>query len=81
LNCFRTVFQITSGFGGEIVSTITERCFKDLECPPVRICGFDTPFPMVYEQFYIPNEYRVLQGIQDIFRKKKENKRTLESLI
>src|SRR5690606_16377808 len=36
---------LTSGFGAEIVSRLTERCFYALEAPPIRVTGFDTPFP------------------------------------
>lgn len=37
--------QQTGGFASEVIATITERCFLSLESPPLRICGYDTPFP------------------------------------
>jgi 2-oxoisovalerate dehydrogenase E1 component beta subunit len=38
---------ITGHFGAEIAARIAERCFLRLEAPPARVCGADTPFPMV----------------------------------
>ncbi|KAK9807528.1 hypothetical protein WJX72_001632 [[Myrmecia] bisecta] len=55
---------ITSGFGAEIVAAITKRCFLRLEAPPVRICGYDTPFPLVYEPVYMPTEAKIVDAIQ-----------------
>ncbi|GAX84862.1 hypothetical protein CEUSTIGMA_g12283.t1 [Chlamydomonas eustigma] len=49
---------ITSGFGAEIVATISKRCFLRLEAPPLRVCGMDTPFPLVYEDMYMPSVQR-----------------------
>jgi 2-oxoisovalerate dehydrogenase E1 component len=35
----------TAGFGAEIASEIAEAAFADLEAPPVRVAGADTPIP------------------------------------
>lgn len=43
------------GFGAEIVSTIARKCFLHLEAPPTRVCGADTPFPLVLEPVYLPS--------------------------
>ncbi|VDD90365.1 unnamed protein product [Enterobius vermicularis] len=56
----------TQGFGGEISSTIQEQCFLNLEAPITRICGWDTPFPHVYEPFYIPSKWRVFDAIKKL---------------
>jgi 2-oxoisovalerate dehydrogenase E1 component len=37
--------QLTGGFGGEIVSSITEVAFEYLDAPPVRIGAEDLPVP------------------------------------
>ncbi|KAL2940672.1 2-oxoisovalerate dehydrogenase subunit beta 2 mitochondrial [Bienertia sinuspersici] len=56
---------VTGGFGGEIAASIVERCFLRLEAPIARICGFDTPFPLVFEPLYLPTKskfYRIFKG-------------------
>ena len=57
---------ITCGFGAEIVATIQERCFWCLEAPIQRVCGFDTPFPLAFEKYYLPDELRNLEAIRSI---------------
>jgi pyruvate dehydrogenase E1 component beta subunit len=51
---------MTSGFGAEIVATITEECFYDLEAPPARVSGYDVPYPPgMLEDLYVPSVERV----------------------
>ncbi|XP_953818.1 transketolase subunit, putative [Theileria annulata] len=52
----------TLGMGSEIAATITERCFHNLEAPVKRVCGYDTPFPLVYEKHYLPDQYKLLEA-------------------
>lgn len=40
---------VTAGAGAEIAAKISERCFLHLHAPIARVCGYDTPFPFVYE--------------------------------
>jgi 2-oxoisovalerate dehydrogenase E1 component beta subunit len=54
------------GFGAEVVATIQERAFLHLEAPVQRVCGFDTPFPLAYERFYVPHALRVLEAIKAV---------------
>ncbi|GAQ81142.1 branched-chain alpha-keto acid decarboxylase E1 beta subunit [Klebsormidium nitens] len=54
---------ITSGFGAEIAAKIAERSFLKLEAPVARVCGLDTPFPLVFEPFYLPTESKVADAI------------------
>lgn len=54
---------ITCGFGAEIAATIQDRCFWHLEAPIQRVCGYDTPFPLAFEKFYIPDELKNLEAI------------------
>ncbi|CAG9768809.1 unnamed protein product [Ceutorhynchus assimilis] len=51
---------LTSGFGAEIAATIQENCFLKLSAPVVRVTGPDTPFPHVFEPFYLPTKWRCL---------------------
>jgi 2-oxoisovalerate dehydrogenase E1 component beta subunit len=57
---------ITCGFGAEVVATIQERCFLSLEAPIRRVCGYDTPFPLVFEKYYVPDELKNLEAIRHV---------------
>jgi len=54
----------TGGFAGEVASTIQEKCFLHLEAPIQRICGYDTPFPLIFEKLYVPDKYKNLEAIK-----------------
>jgi 2-oxoisovalerate dehydrogenase E1 component beta subunit len=58
----------TGGFGAEIVATIAEEAFEDLDGPVRRITAPDTPVPFspVLEQAYIPQVDDVLSGVRDL---------------
>lgn len=45
---------------------LQERCFLHLEAPVQRICGFDTPFPLVFERFYVPDRLKILDAIRAV---------------
>lgn len=53
----------TCGFGAELVSLVCERVFYHLEAPPVRVTGFDTPFPYSLEMEYMPLSHRILPAV------------------
>ncbi|MDP9036613.1 MAG: alpha-ketoacid dehydrogenase subunit beta [Myxococcota bacterium] len=53
----------TCGFGAELVALISEKSFVHLEAPPVRVCGYDTPFPYALEMDYLPLAHRILPAI------------------
>ncbi|XP_050500646.1 2-oxoisovalerate dehydrogenase subunit beta, mitochondrial [Diabrotica virgifera virgifera] len=57
---------LTAGFGGEIAATIQEECFLHLEAPIQRVTGFDTPFPHVFEPFYLPDKWRCFAAVQKL---------------
>ncbi|CAE6436563.1 unnamed protein product [Rhizoctonia solani] len=58
----------TMGPGAEIAAEITNRCFLNLHAPVKRIAGWDTPVPLVYEKFYIPDALRIVDGIVDTLK-------------
>jgi 2-oxoisovalerate dehydrogenase E1 component beta subunit len=58
----------TCGFGAELVALINERCFLSLEAPPVRVTGFDTPFPYTLEMDYLPLAHRILPAVVETAR-------------
>ncbi|HEX4338937.1 MAG TPA: alpha-ketoacid dehydrogenase subunit beta [Polyangiaceae bacterium] len=53
----------TCGLGAELVSLVTEKAFYSLEAPPVRVTGFDTPFPYSLEAEYLPLSHRIVPAI------------------
>jgi 2-oxoisovalerate dehydrogenase E1 component beta subunit len=57
---------VTCGFGAEVVATIQEGCFWSLEAPIQRVCGYDTPFPLVFEKYYIPDDLKNLEAIKKV---------------
>lgn len=59
----------TCGFGAELVSLVTERAFYYLEAPPVRVTGFDTPFPYTLEMEYLPLSHRILPALLETAQK------------
>jgi len=56
----------TNGFGAEIASEIQSKCFYSLKAPIHRVTGFDTPFPLAWEEFYIPNKFRLVDAIRKV---------------
>jgi len=57
---------LTSGFAAEIASTIQKECFLNLEAPVERVCGWDTPFPHIFEPFYLPTKWRCLEAVKRV---------------
>ncbi|WP_394942070.1 alpha-ketoacid dehydrogenase subunit beta [Psychromicrobium sp. YIM B11713] len=54
----------SGGLGAELAASITERCFNYLESAPVRVTGFDVPYPpSKLEKHHVPDLDRILDGI------------------
>ena len=55
-----------AGFGGEIVSAVTERAFDALKAPPQRVGAPSTPVPYnsALEQLFIPGEAQIIEAIR-----------------
>jgi len=58
----------TCGFGSELVALVTERAFLHLEAPPVRVTGWDTPFPLTHEHEYLPLAHRIAPALLETAR-------------
>ncbi|MGD8316609.1 MAG: alpha-ketoacid dehydrogenase subunit beta [Myxococcales bacterium] len=58
----------TCGFGSELVALVTERAFLHLEAPPIRVTGWDTPFPLTHEREYLPLKHRIVPALLDVAR-------------
>ena len=56
---------LTSGFGAEIAAKVQETCFLHLEAPVRRVCGYDIPFPLVYEPLYLPDRFKLFEAIKE----------------
>jgi len=58
----------TGGFGAELATSIQEKCFVYLEAPVQRVTGYDTPFPLAFEKFFMPNKFKVYDCIKNIVK-------------
>jgi len=56
----------TQGFGAELAASIQEKCFLNLEAPVQRVAGYDTPFPLVFEPFYMPTKWKIFDAVKKI---------------
>ena len=56
----------TCGFGAEVVATLQQECFFHLEAPIQRVCGYDTPFGLVFEKHYLPDEKKNLDAVRKV---------------
>ncbi|KAI0723877.1 pyruvate dehydrogenase [Cerioporus squamosus] len=55
----------TGGVGAEIGAEIQKQCFLKLNAPVKLVTGWDTPVPMVYEKFYVPDPIRILDAMME----------------
>jgi 2-oxoisovalerate dehydrogenase E1 component beta subunit len=53
---------LTTGFASEITATIAEELLDQLEAPPARVAGFDTPYPYALDKTYLPGVNRILRA-------------------
>ncbi|GAB5079502.1 alpha-ketoacid dehydrogenase subunit beta [Arthrobacter sp. AD-310] len=57
----------SGGLGAEVAASITERCFYHLEAAPVRVTGFDIPYPYSkLEMHHLPGLDRILDGVDRV---------------
>ncbi|HEY4470330.1 MAG TPA: alpha-ketoacid dehydrogenase subunit beta [Stellaceae bacterium] len=54
----------TCGYGAELAALVQEHCFYHLEAPIVRVTGWDTPYPHIFEWEYFPGPQRVAEGMR-----------------
>jgi len=55
-----------SGYGAELVATVQEHCFWNLEAPVKRVAGWDTPYPHAFEWEYFPNQARIAAAVKEV---------------
>jgi 2-oxoisovalerate dehydrogenase E1 component beta subunit len=56
----------TGSFASEVAATIAEEALDLLEAPPVRVTGFDTPYPYAQDRAYLPGPDRILHAVQRV---------------
>ena len=57
--------SLTAGFGAEVVATIQEEVFYDLQAPIQRVASWDTPPPpLASEKLYFPSVARIVQAVK-----------------
>ncbi len=56
----------TASLASEVVATVSEELFDQLLAPPLRVCGFDTPYPLAQDKLYMPTVTRILNAAKRI---------------
>ena len=57
----------SGGIGAEVAAAVTERCFDWLEAAPVRVTGFDVPYPpAALEEAFLPDLDRLLDAVDRV---------------
>lgn len=56
----------TVGFMAEVAATISEEVLDSLLAPPIRVSGFDIPYPYAYDREYLPGPNRILKAVQQV---------------
>jgi len=58
---------LTCGFGAEIVATLQEEAFYDLDAPVLRVASWDTPQPAgALEGWYLPSLRRIVDSARSL---------------
>ncbi len=56
---------LTAGFGAEVVATLQEEAFYDLDAPIARVAAPDAPYPAAsMEGWYLPSVERVVDAVR-----------------
>ena len=56
----------TLNFVSEISASICEEILDSLLAPPLRVTGFDTPYPYAQDREYLPGPNRILKAVQKV---------------
>jgi len=51
-----------ASFVSEVAATIAEDLLDMLLAPPIRVTGFDTPYPYAQDKLYLPTVTRILNA-------------------
>ncbi|MDT3682812.1 MAG: alpha-ketoacid dehydrogenase subunit beta [Trueperaceae bacterium] len=50
----------------EVAATIAEQLLDQLLAPPLRVTGFDTPYPYAQDREYLPSPARIMKAVQRV---------------
>ncbi|MCC6310375.1 MAG: alpha-ketoacid dehydrogenase subunit beta [Trueperaceae bacterium] len=50
----------------EVAATIAEELLDQLLAPPLRVSGFDTPYPYAQDREYLPGPARIMRAVQRV---------------
>jgi 2-oxoisovalerate dehydrogenase E1 component beta subunit len=56
----------TASLISEIAATIAEELLDQLLAPPLRVAGFDTPYPYAQDKLYLPTVTRILNAAKRV---------------
>ena len=56
----------TTGMMAEVGASIAEDVLDALLAPPLRVTGFDTPYPYAQDREYMPGPNRILRAVQRV---------------
>jgi pyruvate dehydrogenase E1 component beta subunit len=60
---------LSAGFGAEVVATLVEEAFYDLDAPIERVTSYDVPYPSAtLESWYLPSVARVVAAGRRVVR-------------
>jgi pyruvate dehydrogenase E1 component beta subunit len=58
---------LSAGFGAEVVATLANEAFYDLDAPIERVTSYDVPYPSaMLEQWYLPSVTRVVAAVRRV---------------
>ncbi|MCL4454033.1 MAG: alpha-ketoacid dehydrogenase subunit beta [Deinococcus sp.] len=55
-----------ASIASEVAATIAEEVLDSLEAPPLRVTGFDTPYPYAQDKVYMPTVTRILNAAKRV---------------
>ena len=56
---------LSAGFGAEVVATLVEEAFYDLDAPVARVASYDVPYPPAnMEQWYLPSVDKIVAAVR-----------------
>ena len=56
----------TLNFMSEVSAVISEAVLDSLHAPPLRVTGYDTPYPYAQDRDYLPSPNRILRAVERV---------------